>query len=162
VLLFVSVLTAQAKYPITGLRMNICTGAGLQADYYVPIASHCPYAQLGLAYSTERISVDAGLGIGPVLILGHAGIQMYPLDNKEHRFFVGLHAGTLNTIIFGADYALGGSLGYDFYLDSSRGFFVLTPRFGADWVKEVFTFGFSSSETNSSSLSTSLELGYVF
>ena len=160
-LLFLSVLTAQAKYPITGLRMNICTGAGLDFDFYVPIASHCPYAQLGLAYSTERIAVDAGLGFGPVLILGHAGIQMYPLDNKEHRFFVGLHAGTLNTIIFGADYAFGGSLGYDFYLHSKRTF-ILTPRFGADFVKTEFVWGFSSSEDNSSSMSTSLELAYVF
>ena len=161
-LLFLSILTAQAKYPITGLRMNICTGAGLDSDLYVPIASHCPYAQLGLAYSTERISVDAGLGIYEILLLGHAGIQMYPLDNKEHRFFVGLHAGTFNTIIFGAEYAFGGSLGYDFYLESNRGFFVLTPRLGVDVVKQVFTFAFTSSEDNTSTLSTSLELGYVF
>ena len=161
-LLFLSILTAQAKYPITGLRMNICTGAGLDSDLYVPIASHCPYAQLGLAYSTERISVDAGLGIYEILLLGHAGIQMYPLDNKEHRFFIGLNAGTLNTIIFGAEYAFGGSLGYDFYLESSKGFFILTPRFGVDAITDFFSYGFSYSVDNSSSLSTSLELGYVF
>ena len=53
-------------------------------------------------------------------------------------------------------------LGYDFYLESSKGFFVLTPRFGVDAITDFFSYGFSYSEDNSSSLSTSLELGYVF
>ena len=148
-LLAISFITYAQAEPLKGLRLNMCAGFG----------SHCPFAQIGVGYNFDKVSIDIG-GFGPFPLGAHAGIQYYPFNSETNRVFIGASAGG-GTILLGGVGGVGGFVGTDFHLLSSRKL-ILTPRIGLDFGNVSVGSAAEEYTSDGTAFSFSLETAYAY